>query len=342
MKKGVITILTISILVFGSFGVIGNNIETKDECNCGNNYVLDEEIIKDLQANQYSLGLIYESPEEIAKKIPPAEPLGNAPSSWDWRNVDGKDWTTPIRDQAECGSCYAFAVMAVLETVYNINKNNPNLDIDLSEQYMVSCGQKQLPFDIHGCCGGTFAGSIAFIEEQGTIEENSFAYKAIDANGRDGDECDHLYGSHEKVKCPNVNGPIYKASRAKTLFTRNGMKNAINEYGPLVTSMYVYDDFPDYNGGIYVKNSNRLLGGHMVAIVGYNDDPGYWICKNSWGTEWGEDGWFRIKYGECSIDLAFTSAYFTSCIKPRIKNYDFFSFFENPLIMKFLIKLPFF
>ena len=56
-----------------------------------------------------------------------------------------------------------------------------------------------------------------------------------------------------------------------------------------------------YSGGIY-EPSGDFLGYHLVTIVGYNDDPGYWICKNSWGSNWGENGWFRIKYDVCEIE----------------------------------------
>ncbi len=80
------------------------------------------------------------------------------------------------------------------------------------------------------------------------------------------------------------------------------MKNALIEYGPVVTAFNIYDDFYYYTGGIYERVSGVYKGSHAVAIIGYNDNPGYWICKNSWGTYWGEEGYFNIKYGECSIE----------------------------------------
>jgi PKD repeat protein len=64
--------------------------------------------------------------------------------------------------------------------------------------------------------------------------------------------------------------------------------------------MLIYSDFNHYNGGIYRYNGNAdLLGGHAVIIVGYDEDEEYLICKNSWGTSWGEEGYFRIPHGEC-------------------------------------------
>ena len=72
--------------------------------------------------------------------------------------------------------------------------------------------------------------------------------------------------------------------------------------GPIVAAFDVYEDFRDYTGGIYEHVWGDYLGGHAVAIVGYNDAENYWIVKNSWGTGWGENGWFRIRYGQCNID----------------------------------------
>lgn len=64
----------------------------------------------------------------------------------------------------------------------------------------------------------------------------------------------------------------------------------------------VYEDFYYYQGGVYQHITGASLGGHCVTIIGYDDQQGCWICKNSWGKQWGEKGFFRIAYGECGID----------------------------------------
>ena len=81
------------------------------------------------------------------------------------------------------------------------------------------------------------------------------------------------------------------------------------ESGPVSTGFFVYNDFRNFTGrGVYIWNGDdENPGGHAVIIVGWQDDPavvngGYWICKNSWGTAWGEQGFFRIAYGQCGID----------------------------------------
>lgn len=66
----------------------------------------------------------------------------------------------------------------------------------------------------------------------------------------------------------------------------------------------VYQDFMSYKGGVYKHTSGGFLGGHAVEMIGWGVENGqeYWLCKNSWGPNWGEQGYFRIAFGEVSVD----------------------------------------
>ena len=66
--------------------------------------------------------------------------------------------------------------------------------------------------------------------------------------------------------------------------------------------MKVYEDFQHYVGGVYRHVAGGVLGGHCISLVGYDDGEGFWIAKNSWSASWGEQGFFRIAYGQCAID----------------------------------------
>jgi len=240
--------------------------------------------------------------------LPSEDPLprgeiftGYTPPSWDWRNYNGKDWTTPIKDQGSCGSCYAFAPYASWESCYKIESNSPDLPIDLSEQYMVSCGSQGWGHGlIHGCIGGALEGAYYFMDEHGAIPESCFPYSS---GGGSWPPCDN------KNMCSNW--PDLKTEIdwwGYVQQSQSTLKNAIIEKGPIVAGIYVYEDFFDYSGGIYKHTYGEYDSMHLLTVVGYNDDPGYWICKNSWGEDWGEPnpydpnsqgGWCRFKYYEC-------------------------------------------
>ena len=215
------------------------------------------------------------------------------PLQWDWRNVDGKDWTTPIKDQLQdvCGSCWAFGALGGFEAVIKIWENNPDLDVDLSEQFMVSCSPGS-------CEGWNWLSTLRWVKNNGAIPESCLPYQADDTI-----PCE--------AKCPEWRDYLIGIDDYKKVSVDfDSIKEALVEYGPLPASMTVYEDFyPNYQGGVYKYTYGDLVFGHCVTIVGYDDtwggeDEGYWIVKNSWGTGWGEDGWFKIAYGECDIEKA--------------------------------------
>lgn len=88
--------------------------------------------------------------------------------------------------------------------------------------------------------------------------------------------------------------------------TPKEIQSEIYANGPMETGFTVYADFMNYKSGIYTHESGRMEGGHAVKIVGWGVEGGvdYWIVANSWNTTWGEEGFFRIKMGECGIDEA--------------------------------------
>ena len=97
------------------------------------------------------------------------------------------------------------------------------------------------------------------------------------------------------------------------------LKTLVEEQ-PVACYMEIFGDFMSYKSGIYEYVSGGLRGGHFVVIVGWNDAEDYWICKNSWGTDWGEDGYFRIKRGETEIGTyAMVADYTSTSVTPTPK-----------------------
>lgn len=194
------------------------------------------------------------------------------PSSFDWRNHDGSNWMTSVKNQSSCGSCWAFASVAIQEAKYNIQENNPDLDINLSEQYLVSdcCSS--------GSCSGGMPSSCALTDEA------CYPYTRTDS----------VCGS----RCSDWDTRLWSSSMGYVSGEDDTIKLAIMKQGPLYTSMnaeYVWDAANNY----YTCSDTNTT--HAVTLVGWNDVGGYWIIKNSWGLGWGDNGYANIKYDECGL-----------------------------------------
>jgi len=228
------------------------------------------------------------------------------PESWDWRNVDGVNYVSDVRNQGGCGSCYAFSSMGMLESRVNILTKNTKR-YTFSTQDVVSCSPLS-----QGCEGGfPFLIAGRYGKDFGVVEEGCNPYNGTDGSCSTRDCLRHYTASYNYV------GGYYGACNEYE------MKKALVENGPLSVSFEVYDDFMLYKRGVY--HHTRLLTSsafqpfqltnHAVLLVGYGHDSkvgeDYWIIKNSWGTEWGENGYFRIRRGvdECAIESIAVEAF---------------------------------
>ena len=217
--------------------------------------------------------------------------VGVAPSSWDWRNVNGKNFVTAIRDQQNCGSCVAHGTVTSIEATDLFKKNTPGVKFDLSEASLFSHG---------GSCanGWTFKPALKAAQTYGIPDEACWPY-AVSADGT------RLTGSACKDWKQRVTSKGAKITTWKQIAGGDAAaKSWLSTNGPVVTGMDVYDDLFSYKTGVYKHVAGSLAGGHCVCIVGYNDPGMYWIVKNSWGTTWGESGFFRIGYNQ-SIGAAY-------------------------------------
>lgn len=221
------------------------------------------------------------------------------PSSLDWRDYSGGNWITPIKNQQSCGSCYAFGTLAAMETLIRLNHSDPDLEIDFSEQYVVSCGPAGERYgNSYGGCDGNFSDYISeFLVSPGVPDEACFPYHDGQTVGTEpscGDTCGDVALRVERISSWSYINPyvdIPSISEIKEVLVNK----------PVPCSFLVYDDFKSYAGGVYEPLDSQVpLGGHMVCIVGYDDSQSCWIVKNSWGTGWGESGFFRIAYNQTS------------------------------------------
>jgi C1A family cysteine protease len=225
-----------------------------------------------------------------APMMDPYAALPSIPASYDWRNVGGKNFVTPVRNQNPCGSCWAFGPVAALEAKSLITFNWPGRDLNLAEQIVLSCSGG-------GDCGGGYA-SVAsdYLKNTGTSVETCYPYTATD--GACGNACPHWQSRAYKLASWR-----YVSNSGSA--TADMIKNAIYTDGPVVAWFKVYSDFYSYHSGVYTHVTGTYDGNHFVLVTGYDDALDAFIVKNSWGTTWGDAGYFKIAYSEITGSTEF-------------------------------------
>jgi len=202
------------------------------------------------------------------------------PNSFSWNGYfGGSSYMTSIKDQGTCGSCWAFASVGAMEGQYQIGISNPNLNLDLSEQNLLSCSG--------GSCSGYYLDStLNFLRDSGTPDEACYPYVGAQTSCGSG-------------RCSNYQSRIYKITGWNWIDTSTAnIKNYIYTHGPIIVWMPIFSDFPWYDANFwqthfYSHSPNGTYAGHAVVIVGWNDQGAgtaddYWIVRNSWGTSGGD------------------------------------------------------
>jgi len=240
-------------------------------------------------------------------KNPP--PRDDPPKEWRWDQVNGMNYLTVTRNQhipQYCGSCWAHAATSALSDRIKIMRNASWPDFNISPQVLISCEMKD-----QGCHGGDSANANAYMAEMGITDETCSIYRA---RGHDnGIPCSNLEvcetcepGSEECTTPAKYH--TYKVDEYGDVEGNDNQEQTQNmmaeiyHRGPIACGIAVPDSlYLHYTGGVYYDPTNDTNIVHDISVVGYGHDSesgwDYWLVRNSWGTYWGENGYFRLRKG---------------------------------------------
>jgi len=220
------------------------------------------------------------------------------PKEFDWSNASGSDFLEPVMDQADCGSCYAASSVRMLTSRHKIKMNNTDL-LPWSISFPLHCSEYN-----QGCKGGYGFLLSKWSSDVGLLPATCMRYNT---QGSCKLECnlDSLEGKRYRVGNHRYVGSFYGKANAKLI------QEELYRNGPLAVGLEPDDDFMFYSEGIYKSSKKRdpKTNGmapleweqvdHGVLLVGWGEEDGqpYWRIQNSWGPDWGEDGFFRIARG---------------------------------------------
>jgi cathepsin X len=257
--------------------------------------------------------------------VSPLPQLKDVPKSFDVRNVNGVNYASPDRNQhipVYCGSCWAHGTLSALSDRFQLGRENAFPAVYLAPQHLVNClpAPKDKTQGDGGCFGGDPADVYPFVHEHGTVHETCQNYQAknlypdfkCDASGVC-KNCDPSKGCYPMGQPAGQNNftkyfvdeyGVIESNNTKA--NHDGMVAEIGARGPIGCALCVTPDFLNYKGGIFKDTTGCTELDHEISIAGYGTDEdgtNYWIGRNSWGTYWGEKGWFRLERGTNNLGI---------------------------------------
>jgi C1A family cysteine protease len=223
-----------------------------------------------------------------------------APSSFDWRT---KDKLTAVKDQGQCGSCWAFSCTESIESVYMISKNIGKSAMPaLAPQQIVDCDRGD-----GGCNGGDLPTCYRYVVGAGLEKNSDYPYHARDQTCQASAGKDFLHIKGFKYVIPQ--GSKNENDMASYLAANSPMSIIVD------ASKWSY-----YRSGVMTAAQCGLSLDHAVQAIGYDTGAGYWIVRNSWGTSWGESGFIRLQFGHNTCGITSEVTVPTGLVSISIRN----------------------
>jgi cathepsin C len=210
---------------------------------------------------------------------------------FDWRKKDGQNWLTPVVTQGDCGSCYTISTVHMLTARNRIRKGSLS-EPSFSVSFPLYCSEYN-----QGCDGGYGFLQSKWTEDVGLIPEHCAPFSQGGGSCQVASDC-NLGDKRYRATRHHYVGGYYGGSDADSIRTE------LVEHGPLVMSFEPKEDFMYYKDGIYKSSPNKIHQeweqvDHAVLLIGYGKEKNaaYWTMQNSWGDDWGENGYFRMARG---------------------------------------------
>lgn len=223
------------------------------------------------------------SPIDPAPEIPPS--YGDDENRIDWRNFEGVNYVTRVKDQGRCGSCWAFASVAAVESFMLINREAYGT-INLSEQFVIDCTQPGDPY-INSCNGGHTNAGMEFIANYGIATERSRGYQVSK-------------GYCRRRSPKTIKRPQFVPVQLGLTFDRSDdnvwkIIEALR-IGPVTVNMFMDSNGMQYGSGVLKCSPRVNKVNHSVLLVGFDmtGTQPHWIIKNSFGPRWGANGFFKL------------------------------------------------
>jgi len=250
-------------------------------------------------------GVPLETSVEDILPVKEVEVLTEIPDSFDAR-TQWPGCIGAIRDQGHCGSCWAFGAAETLSDRWCIQTKG-QVKVTLSPQDLTSCDTSDF-----GCDGGNLGTAWKYMQSTGVVSEECYPYEMGTCHHPG---CSELPTPKCNKTCSNAASFAADKHHAASGFSvaRNVTQIAteILTNGPVEASFTVYTDFNNYQSGVYYHVSGSAEGGHAIKIIGWGTESGtpYWLVANSWNTDWGDQGFFKIRRGtnECGIEAGVTA-----------------------------------
>jgi hypothetical protein len=263
------------------FGVFVENLKLIDERNAedGPSVVHGITQFSDMTQGEFEFTMLMARPNEYKNAVPDDTPplKEGEQAEQDWT---GK-YTTSVKDQGRCGSCWAFSAVEQIESDAMRTLGETKV---LSTQQVISCDKRD-----GGCNGGNTETAYSYLEgSNGAVLASAYP------------DTSHSSGSTGSCKTGDLSDPVIKVKSYSKVSGESNMANYVGGTGPLSICVDARK-WNSYKSGVFHNCGTSI--DHCVQAVGINTGSGYWKVRNSWGASWGESGHIRLTYGSNTCGL---------------------------------------